>query len=131
MEQKIYKVNLYGGYIGLIAAIDLDSARKKAMSEQGSANVTNVSLATPEDIDWVKAMGGLVPKIRNKLPSEWAKEGYYITKRKPKVGDFCDYYDREGNKRVGTITAFDGQNIKIDGERTIIVKDTFKVIYER
>ena len=63
--KQIYRVNLYGGYIGLIAADSIELARKQAMSEQGSANVTNVSLARPEDIEWVKTMGGAVPVIEN------------------------------------------------------------------
>lgn len=130
---NIYKVNLYGGYIGLLAAASLEEARKKAMSEQGSANVTNVSLASENDIEWVRGMGGRVPETKRKLPSEWAKEGYFVTKqgKRPVPGTSCDYYDREGNKQSGTITKFDGQRIWIDGERTVIVKEEFMVRWEK
>lgn len=131
----IYKVNLFGGYLGLIAAKDLADARRKALSDQGSANVQNVSLALEEDIEWVRMMGGVVPHEQPKLPSEWARDGFFVVENnngyKPKVGQACDYYDREGIKRSGTITYFDGKTIKIDGERQVVVKEEFSVRYGR
>lgn len=124
----IYKVELYGGYIGLIEAKSLDQANKIARSDQGSANVQRVAEASEEDLSWVIAMGGRIPSSEPKLPSEWAKEGIFdIGKWKPKVGDHCDYYDREGKKRQGTVKAYDGKTITIDGERTVIVTETFEV----
>jgi hypothetical protein len=134
---SIYKVNLFGGYIGLISANSLTEAKKKAMSEQGSANVQSVYPADPEDIDWVRRMGGVVPSEVSKLPSEWAKDGYFVVEKNrtngtiPKPGQLCDYYDREGIKRSGTITHFDGQTIRIDSERKTIVKEEFTVRYGR
>lgn len=129
MTDKIYKVVLYGGYVGLIAAVSLEAARKMAMSEQGSSNVQGVALADDHDIEWVKGVGGPIPNVkpRSRLPSEWAKDGYFVIEgKRPKVGDPCDYYDREGRKRSGTIAAIDGERIDIDGERTIIVKETLQ-----
>lgn len=132
MTKKIYKVTLYGGYIGLISAVSLEEAKKKAMSEQGSANVQMVARASDEDIQWVKAMGGFIPDPMPRLPSEWAKKGYYIVEGcTPKPGMACDYYDREGNKHHGTIKSYDGESITIAGERTVIVVDTFKVKHGR
>mgnify|MGYP001309149463 CR=1 FL=1 len=129
---QIYKVQLYGGYVGLIEAGSLDIANKIARSDQGAANVQSVSLASEEDIKWVKAMGGPIPGVRPKLPSEWAKEGFFCLEGwKPKVGDYCDYYDHAGIKRHGKVAVFNGEVITIDGERTVIVKDTFTVRYGR
>lgn len=134
MTDKIYKVVLYGGYVGLIAAVSLEAARKMAMSEQGSSNVQGVALASEEDLAWVKGMGGPIPDIKpkSKLPSEWAKDGYYVIEgKRPKVGDSCDYYDREGRKRQGTIKAIDDESITIDGIRTVIIPETFKIRHGR
>lgn len=114
----------------MIDANSLEEANKVARQDEGRANVQLVRLATKEDISWVEAMGGRVPSIasRPKLPSEWAKEGYFCLEGwKPKIGDHCDYYDREGRKRQGTVKAFDWETIVIDGERKITVEETFKV----
>ena len=132
--KQIYKVVLYGGYVGLISAESMDEAREIAMSEQGSVNVQGVGLASEQDIEWVKGMGGPIPNVKPKprLPSEWAREGFYVVEGcTPKPGASCDYYDRDGRKRSGTIKAFDGENIVIDGLRTVIVEETFKVRYGR
>ena len=126
---KIYKAVLYGGYVGLLMANSLEEARKSALSEQGSSNVQSVSLASEDDINWVKTMGGFVPELPPRLASEWACKGYYLTsnRRRIKIGQCCDYYDRNGIKRSGTIKAYDGDTITIAGERTVIVDETFKV----
>lgn len=132
MKQQIYAVTLYGGYVVLIKASSIEQANKLARQDQGSANVQHVALAKPEDIDWVRAMGAPVPELDPVLPSEWARKGFYVVEgRAPKPGSQCDYYDRDGNKRYGTIKSFDGQNIVIDGERVVIVEETFKVRYGR
>lgn len=61
MAKQLYKVSLYGGYVGMISAESLEQAHRIALSEQGSANVQSVTLANKEDIAWVKGMGGQVP----------------------------------------------------------------------
>lgn len=132
MTKQIYKVQLYGGYVGLIAADSLVDAQALARCDQGRSNVQSVTLANAEDLAWVKAMGGPVPDIKPKLPSEWAREGYYVVEgRDPKPGMQCDYYDREGIKRQGTVAVYDGASIVIDGERKTIVRETFKVRHGR
>ncbi len=128
---NIYAVTLYGGYIGLIQDSSLEAANKQARSDQGSSNVQSVRLATEEEIKWVEAMGGPVPFMptpKTKSPSEWAREGVMVMEGWwPKVGDHCDYYDRDGCKRQGTVTYYDGKIIKIDGEIKVIVKEEFTV----
>lgn len=131
--KKIYKATLYGGYVYLIKASSYEDARKEALSEQGSCNVQHVELATQEDIDWVKAMGGVVPELDPVLPSEWARRGFYVVEAgsRPKVGARCDYYDRDGIKREGTIKGYDGKTIVIEGERKVYVTDTFEIRHGR
>lgn len=124
----IYKVELYGGYIGLIEASSLDQANKIARGDQGAANVQRVVAATEEDLNWIRAMGGRIPSSEPKLPSQWAKEGYFVLEGwRPKIGEHCDYYDRDGIKRQGTVKEYDGTTIVIDGERKVIVTETFEV----
>jgi hypothetical protein len=128
--KQIYAVEIHGGFISLIAADSFEQARKQALADDGSGNVKSVKLASEEDIDWVRAMNGYVPELKSKptLPSEWAQQGYFVLEGwRPEVGAWCDYYDREGKKRQGTVKAFDGTTITIDGERTVIVTETFKV----
>lgn len=132
--KQIYKVQLYGGYVGLIAADSLEAAKKAAMSDQGSANVTSVSLASEEDIAWVKAMDGKIPETKPllRLPSEWAREGFFVVEGPHmRIGANIDYYDHEGCKRQGTVKYYDGKTITIDGERTTIVTETFNVRHGR
>lgn len=130
--KQLYKVTLFGGYVGLIAAESIEAAKKQAMSEQGSANVQNVSRASEEDISWVKGMGGPVPGTETKLPSQWAREGYFVVESwRPKAGEHCDYYDRDGCKRQGTVKSYDGKTITIDGERKVILTETFNVRFGR
>lgn len=127
---SIYKVTLYGGYVGLIEAASQEEADKTARCDQGRANVERVTLATEDDIAWVKAMGGPVPKAR--LPSEWAREGYFVVEGPHmRVGAQINYYDREGIKRQGKVKYYDGENITIDSERTTIVQETFTVRHGR
>lgn len=67
-----------------------------------------------------------------KLPSQWAKEGYYVVERWiPTVGQECDYYGPDGNKYFGKIVKYDGKEISIEGERRVFVTDTFKVRFGR
>lgn len=68
-----------------------------------------------------------------KLPSEWAREGYYVIEGawSPKPGQNIDYYNSHGNKCQGVIKAYDGKTITIDGERKITVTETFKVRFGR
>jgi hypothetical protein len=132
MKEQLYKVTLFGGYCGLIAASSLAEAKKVAMSEQGSSNVQYVAPATREDLEWVKGMGGHIPKMKPTRPSEWAKEGVYVVEGfLPKPGMDIDYYDRDGCKRQGIIKSYDGETIVIDGLRTVIVEETFKVRHGR
>lgn len=132
MKQQIYAVTLYGGYVSLVKAFSLEAAHSIACLDDGRSNVQGVRLATKEDIEWVRAIGGAVPKLDPTLPSEWAREGFYVVEGcRPKPGQSCDYYDREGRKRHGTVKSFDGQTITIDGERTVIVPETFNVRYGR
>lgn len=128
--KNVYKVVLHGGFVGLIGADSLEQARRTANLEQGLTNVSSVSMATEQDIEWVMALGGKVPKL---LPSEWAREGYFCIQGgwKPKVGDPCDYYDHDGNKRQGIVKAYDDKAIVIEGERKTIVTETFKVRFGR
>lgn len=52
---KIYYFELYGTGCGLC------TNKNTLIKEQGTANVKNVELATKQQIDWVRAMGGYVP----------------------------------------------------------------------
>jgi len=61
---KIYYVELYGGRCGLRVAASLGQATREALKTEGSNNVSGVSLATDEEISWVKAMGGYVPDVK-------------------------------------------------------------------
>lgn len=134
MKQQIYAVTLYGGYVTLIKACLLEEANELARIDEGRANVQSVRLATKEDIQWFRGMGGAVPKLDPTLPSEWAREGVYVVEGcTPKPGMSCDYYDRDGCKRHGTIKEFNpiAGVITIDGERTVIVTETFNVRYGR
>lgn len=132
MKEKIYAVSLYGGYMFLLKAPTLEAAKKEALADQGASNVQHVKLAHIDDINWVKGMGGAVPELDPVLPSEWAQKGYYVVEGyRPKPGMHCDYYDRDGIKRQGTIKSYDGEMIVIDGLRTITVEETFKVKHGR
>lgn len=72
------------------------------------------------------------PLKPQKLPSQWAQEGYYVVERwTPKVGQECDYYGLDGNKYFGKIVKYDGKEISIEGERKVFVTDTFKVRFGR
>ena len=59
---RIYKINLCSGHVGLIYAKSKPVANRRAICEWG-ANVKSVESATPEDVEWVRAMGGNVPEI--------------------------------------------------------------------
>lgn len=63
-DHTLYYVSLYNGHCGIIGAVNLESARQEARWSSGSDNVRSVRPATQGDIDWVKAMGGRVPKGR-------------------------------------------------------------------
>lgn len=130
--KQIYKVTLYGGYVGLIEADSIEQANKDARCDQGRANVQRVELASEEDVQWVTAIGGPVPKRKRQLPSDWAREGFFVVEADSiRVGANIDYYDRTGCKRQGTVKAYDGKTIVIDGERKTIVTETFNVRFER
>lgn len=58
--EKFYKVELYGGVMGIRTARSLKEAKKAAIREQGISNVKSVTLATEEDTEWFVAMGGLL-----------------------------------------------------------------------
>ena len=60
---KVYTVELWGGHIGLVTAETLKKAKCEAIDEEGKNNVSDVRLATEEEIEWVRAMGGYVPKL--------------------------------------------------------------------
>lgn len=57
----LYVFNLYGAYCGLIKARTLEAGKRRALREEGSRNLQSVRLATKEDIDNHRAMGGHVP----------------------------------------------------------------------
>ena len=65
-KQKLFKVTLIDGNIGLTAANTLGEARKIAFCENGTNNLRHVEVATEEDIEWVNAMNGYVPKLEGK-----------------------------------------------------------------
>lgn len=132
----IYKVELFGGYVGLIDADSLEEANIKARIDQGRANVERVALANDEDIQWNRGMGGQV--TRPKLCSEWAMDGCFaINQYAPNVGDDCDYYDRQGVKRQGLVVALEDGEITFDSVRRVagpkpslkVVTETFKIRY--
>lgn len=132
MKQQLYTATLYGGYCYLIKASSLEAANKQAMSESGSINVQGIRLANAEDIQWVTAMGGQVPELDPTLPSEWARKGFFVVEGSHmRIGAHIDFYDHTGCKRQGTVKAFDGKTIKIDGERKVIVEETFNIRYGR
>jgi hypothetical protein len=57
----LYVIELHNGLIGLAAARNLQSARKTALTENGSNNFKSVRKATDQDVSWVRTMGGRVP----------------------------------------------------------------------
>jgi hypothetical protein len=60
MSRKIIKaVTLRGGRVGLSA--ETESAIKRRV---GSDNLVSVKPATQSQVDWVRAMGGIVPDGR-------------------------------------------------------------------
>lgn len=61
---NLYVVRLVNGNIGIVAAKDLASAWKDAQWSTGADNVADVRAATQDDVDWVRSMGGRVPKGR-------------------------------------------------------------------
>lgn len=65
-EGYLFQVELYGGTVGLVAARNLQAARRKALAEEGSSNVKNVRLATQAEVDWIQGMGGRIPAGRVK-----------------------------------------------------------------
>lgn len=58
----MYYVTAYGGRCGLMMARNLEHARSKALREVGTNNFQSVEKATEQQIAWVEAMGGRVPK---------------------------------------------------------------------
>ena len=130
---KIFKVTLYGGYCYLEMATSYENARKQALSQDGSANVQHVEIATDEDVAWVRGMGGKVPELPTK-PSEWAKKGYYVVDGwTPKVGERCDFYNHKGEKRPGIVKEYNPMagTITIDEERIVLFPQTFTIRYGR
>lgn len=63
-EGYLFQVELHGGTVGLVAARNLEAARRKALAEEGSSNVKNVRLATQAEVDWIQGMGGRIPAGR-------------------------------------------------------------------
>lgn len=51
----LYYVQRVGGYCGLVRD------REKTIKEEGSANIASITVATKEQIDWVRSMGGHIP----------------------------------------------------------------------
>jgi hypothetical protein len=62
-KYKLYYVSLYDGFCGLHANRTLRAAKSEVLKTKGTENLKSVSLATNEEIDWIKAMGGYIPNI--------------------------------------------------------------------
>lgn len=73
---RIYLTDI-GSHVTLDLASSLRAARSAALKEHGTRNVTAVRLATEADIEWVRGMGGRVPKVppRVRAPKSAAKGG--------------------------------------------------------
>jgi len=54
---KINYVELYGGRCGLSA-----NTEAQIRKQEGDSNIKRISVATKEQIEWVRAMGGYVPE---------------------------------------------------------------------
>jgi hypothetical protein len=50
---------------GLKAAFSLEEATKEARREIGTDNFIRCSIATQEQIEWVRSMGGRVPSLED------------------------------------------------------------------
>ncbi len=61
---KIYYIETRGS-CALRSAKDARQARYIAEDDVGRGDITDVRLATPHDIAWVKMMGGHVPEAEN------------------------------------------------------------------
>jgi len=62
-KQRLYVFDCDFGQ-SMVAAVDLDSARREAVLDAGrNAGVHNVRLADTDDVAWQRAMGGYVPEI--------------------------------------------------------------------
>jgi hypothetical protein len=70
---KMYKASLHNGTVGLYWAANHGNAVKQALEDEGRSNVRSVEDATDEDIAWVRAMGGYVPRVRNETTAAGAE----------------------------------------------------------
>ncbi len=66
---KLYTVTLIGERVGLVAADTLREAKQEAAEANGRNNILSVTLATEEEIEWVRSMGGFVPTVET--PDPW------------------------------------------------------------
>ena len=55
-----FRFNLHGGQMGIIRADNLQVAKREALMEYGRYNITGVTPAKQEDIDWFISMGGTI-----------------------------------------------------------------------
>lgn len=60
-SDTLYAVRTTDDRIGLFDAPNAAKARREALRSHGRDNIRSVRRATPEDIAWVRGMGGYVP----------------------------------------------------------------------
>ena len=53
---------------------------------------------------------------------ELGQEGKYpLTSRyTPKVGDYIDYFDKNGDKQYGQVSAYDGKTITVNRKKLVV-----------
>lgn len=61
---KYYYVDVNGG-IAIVKATSIENAEQFSITYFGSVHVRFVRLATKEEIDWYKAMGGIIHEADN------------------------------------------------------------------
>lgn len=61
---KHYYVDVNGG-MAIVKATNIESARRYSVPYFGAIHVRFVRLATEEEIDWYKVIGGVIHEARN------------------------------------------------------------------
>ena len=60
----LYYIELVGGNCGIREAKSKTQAWVNLCREEGTNNAQGVRLATKDDIEWIRGMGGYIPKRR-------------------------------------------------------------------
>jgi len=59
----MYKVELVGGNMTIVEAKNIRLARRWAQGEYGRVMEPQVTPAKKDDVEWCKAMGGMIHKV--------------------------------------------------------------------